>query len=216
QDGRPYRWSRCGSGSSEPTGVGDRGTSPRQSRELGRSSGLFHGWEEGGTTGTPGGSPMVQRKSDVPIGGRKWGNAHGAKGDTCRRPFDGHVNHTQRWRDGDYRSRADSPAGSPGPAHAIHVADAPLHSGYPAHMLRVGGWQASDRSRWGDESDVWAASRGQPSGAAPETAPEGVPAPAGTPGGDPQGRWPYPSLGDKLLGRQDRPGNGSPYSGSDL
>src|SRR5467141_3195941 len=63
---------------------------------------------------------------------RKWGNAHGTKGDTCRRPFDGNVNHTQRWRDGDHRSRADSPAGSPGTAPAIHVADAPLHGGQPA------------------------------------------------------------------------------------
>ncbi len=30
-------------GSKEPTGVGDRGTSPRQSRELGRSYGFFQG-----------------------------------------------------------------------------------------------------------------------------------------------------------------------------
>ena len=97
---------------------------------------------------------MVQRKSDVPIGVRKWGNAHGAKGDTYRRPFDGNINHTQR-RDGDHRSRAESPAGSPGAAHAIHVADAPLHGGQPASMLRVARRKESDRSRWGDESEVY-------------------------------------------------------------
>ena len=34
-----------GHGPREPTGVEDRGTSPRQSRELGRSYGFFHGWE---------------------------------------------------------------------------------------------------------------------------------------------------------------------------
>jgi hypothetical protein len=34
-----------GHGLREPTGVEDRGTSPRQSRELGRSYGFFHGWE---------------------------------------------------------------------------------------------------------------------------------------------------------------------------
>jgi hypothetical protein len=34
-----------GHGPREPTGVEDRGTSPRQSRELGRSYELFHGWE---------------------------------------------------------------------------------------------------------------------------------------------------------------------------
>ena len=32
-----------GHGSGEPTGVEDRGTSPRQRRELGRSSGLLQG-----------------------------------------------------------------------------------------------------------------------------------------------------------------------------
>ena len=32
-----------GHGPREPTGVEDRGTSPRQSRELGRSHGLLHG-----------------------------------------------------------------------------------------------------------------------------------------------------------------------------
>ena len=34
-----------GQGPREPTGVEDRGTSPRQSRELGRSYGFFHGWK---------------------------------------------------------------------------------------------------------------------------------------------------------------------------
>ena len=159
---------------------------------------------------------MVQRKSDVPIGVRKWGNAHGAKGDTYRRPFDGNVNHTQRWREGDHRSRAESPAGSPGAAHAIHIADAPLHGGQPASMLRVARWKESDRSRWGDESEVWATPGGKPPGAAPETASEGVPASAGTPGGNSQGQWRYPSLGDQLFGGQDRPGAGTPDAGSDL
>jgi hypothetical protein len=32
-----------GHGPREPTGVGDRGTSPRRSRELGRSYGALHG-----------------------------------------------------------------------------------------------------------------------------------------------------------------------------
>jgi hypothetical protein len=59
-----------------PTGVEDRGTSPRQSRELGRSSGLFQGGKEGGTTGKPGGSPTAPRKSDVPRRARRWGNAY--------------------------------------------------------------------------------------------------------------------------------------------
>ena len=65
---------------------------------------------------------MPQRKSDVPIVARRWGNAHGAKGGTDGRPFDGNVTHTQRWSDGDNGSRADSQSGSPGTAHAIHVA----------------------------------------------------------------------------------------------
>ena len=40
---------------------------------------------------------MAERKSDVPIGARRWGNAHGAKGDTPGSPFDGNGAHTQRW-----------------------------------------------------------------------------------------------------------------------
>ena len=138
------------------------------------------GWHNRHTGRKPDGPEEV----GCPHSSEEVGNAHGAKGDTCRRPFDGNVNHTQRWRDGDHRSRADSPAGSPGTAYAIHVADAPLHGGQPASMLRVARWKESDRSRWGDESDVRVAPRGQPPGAAPETASDGVPASAGTPGGD--------------------------------
>ncbi len=80
---------------------------------------------------------MTQRKSDVPIVVRKWGNAHGAKGGTYGRPFDGNVNHTQRWTQDDNGSRTDSQSGSSGPADAIPIADAPLERGEPASMLRV-------------------------------------------------------------------------------
>ena len=55
---------------------------------------------------------MTQRKSDVPIVVRKWGNAHGAQGGTYGRPFDGNVNHTQRWTHDDHGSRTDSQSGS--------------------------------------------------------------------------------------------------------
>src|ERR671924_263426 len=113
---------------------------------------------------------MAERKSDVPIGARRWGNAHGAKGDTAESPSEDHVNHTQRWTHDDHRDRTDSPTGSAGPADAIHVADAPLHGGQPASVLRVARWQEGDRSRWGDQSHVWGAPGGQPPGAAPETA----------------------------------------------
>lgn len=51
---------------------------------------------------------MIHGKSDVSIVVRKWGNAHGAKGDTLGRTLDGNINHTQRWNYGDNRSRADS------------------------------------------------------------------------------------------------------------
>ena len=44
---------------------------------------------------------MTDRKSDVPILVRKWGNTHGAKGGTYGRPFDGNVDHTQRWKTDD-------------------------------------------------------------------------------------------------------------------
>ena len=40
---------------------------------------------------------MRHGKSDVPIVVKKWGNACGAKGDTCSRTLDGNTNHTQRW-----------------------------------------------------------------------------------------------------------------------
>jgi hypothetical protein len=72
---------------------------------------------------------MPHRKSDVPILVKKWGNAHGAKGDTYGRPFDGHVNHTQRWTQDDNGSRTDSLSGSSGAADAIYVADALLYGG---------------------------------------------------------------------------------------
>jgi hypothetical protein len=127
--GRQHPRSPIGHGSRELTGVEDRGTSPRQSRELGRSHGFFHGRKEGGTTGKPGGSPMVHGKSDVPIRARTWGNAHRAQGGTCSRPFDGNAAHTQRWSRGDNGSRTDSQSGSAGTADAIHVADAPRHGG---------------------------------------------------------------------------------------
>jgi hypothetical protein len=52
--------------------------------------------ESGGTTGQPGGSPMIQGKSDVLIVVSNWGNAQGAKGGTCGRTLDGNVIHTQR------------------------------------------------------------------------------------------------------------------------
>ena len=55
---------------------------------------------------------MAHRKSDVLIVAWKWGNAHGAKGGTYGRPFDGNVNHTQRWTYGDNGSRTDSSSGS--------------------------------------------------------------------------------------------------------
>jgi len=51
---------------------------------------------------------MAHRKSDVPILARKWGNDHRVKGDTYGGPFDGNVNHTQRWNHGDNGSRTDS------------------------------------------------------------------------------------------------------------
>jgi hypothetical protein len=54
-----------GHGPRELTGVDDRGTAPRQSRELGRSYGALQGRGSGGTTGKPGGSPMTHRKSDA-------------------------------------------------------------------------------------------------------------------------------------------------------
>ena len=57
-----------GHGPREPLGGEDRGTSPRQSRALGRSHGLLQGRGESGTTGTPGGHAPVYGKSDVPLG----------------------------------------------------------------------------------------------------------------------------------------------------
>ena len=62
------------------------------------------------------------RKSDIPIRARTWGNAHRAKGDTYGSPFDGNVNHTQRWARDDYGSRTDSQPGSKGTADALYVA----------------------------------------------------------------------------------------------
>ena len=47
---------------------------------------------------------MVDGKSDVLIVVMKWSNAHGAKGDTYRRPFDGNAVRTQRWNHGGNRS----------------------------------------------------------------------------------------------------------------
>jgi hypothetical protein len=131
---------------------------------------------------------MVDRKSAVLIGAMRWGNAHGAKGDTEGSLVDGNVTHTQRWTADDNGRRTDSPSGSAGPAGAIYLADAPLHGGQPARMLRVARWQDGDRSRWRDQSEVWAAPGGKPPGAPSETAPDVVPAQAGTPGGDSQGR----------------------------
>jgi len=82
---------------------------------------------------------MAYRKSDVPIVARKWGNAHGVKGGTYGRLFDGNVSHTQRWTHGDNRSRTDSYSGSSGAADAIYLADAPLYGGQPANLLRFAG-----------------------------------------------------------------------------
>src|SRR5688500_9909285 len=98
-----------------------------------------------------------------------WGNAHGVKGGTYGRPFDGNVSHTQRWTTDDHGSRADSPSGSSGPADALHLADAPLHGGQPASLLRLARCKEGDRSRWRHQSDVWAGLGGQPSGLVSET-----------------------------------------------
>ena len=49
---------------------------------------------------------MVDRKSDVLIGVMRWGNAHGAKGDTAGSLFDGNVNHTQKRLVREFRRRA--------------------------------------------------------------------------------------------------------------
>jgi hypothetical protein len=56
-----------GPGPREPTGVEDRSTCTRQSRELGRSSGLLQGRGEDGATSPLAGQPTVQRKSDALI-----------------------------------------------------------------------------------------------------------------------------------------------------
>src|SRR5262249_2936106 len=42
---------------------------------------------------------MVYKKLTPLVSSEEVGNAHGAKGDTYRRPFDSNVNHTQRWRE---------------------------------------------------------------------------------------------------------------------
>src|SRR5262245_27481018 len=122
----------------------------------------------------------------------------------------------QRWTRGDDGSRADSQSGTPGTADALYRADAPLHGGQPACLLRGAGWDEGARSGWSHEGDVRAASGGQPSGAASETAPTGVPAPTGAPGRDSQGGWHDASVGNQLHGRQDRAGADETAPGVDL
>ena len=79
------------------------------------------------TTGKPGGNPKAYRKSDVPIRARKWGNAHGAKGDTCSRRLDGNAHCTQRQDKGGNGSRVDSQASPEVSAGEVYSANAPVH-----------------------------------------------------------------------------------------
>jgi len=63
-------------------------------------------------------------------------------------------------------SERESHMGAPGAADALYGADAPLHRGQPARLLRGARWLEGARSRWSHQGDVRAASGGQPPGAA--------------------------------------------------
>src|SRR5215475_769840 len=81
-------------------------------------------------------TPRPRGSRMPPYERRGGGNAHGAKGGTAGSPLDGNAGHTQRWTHGDDGNRADSHTGVPGPADALYRADAPLHGGQPARLLR--------------------------------------------------------------------------------
>jgi hypothetical protein len=112
-----------------------------------RSSRLFPGGKERGTTGSPGGSPLGDRQCDVPIrvtrGGTPAEHRGAPMGDrsmaTATPPRGG---------ESDYGSRVESPSSSRDTAPALHGAEAPRHGGHPARRLHGAGGHAGDRSRW--------------------------------------------------------------------
>jgi hypothetical protein len=113
-----------GQGPREPTGVEDRGTSPRQSRELRRSKGFL---QDGSRAVQPAHREDARWSlgSRMPPYERGRGGARRAKGGTWERGLEGHVGHTQRWNHGDYRRRVHRQTSAQGTRGDLYGPDAP-------------------------------------------------------------------------------------------